>query len=177
MSVDPQTDDVMARSPRKLTDRVIDRDMWIDIAFIGIIMAAVTLIGMDMHLEGGLFTDRSIGGTHEFQMIEARTMGFTILVFAQLFNAIASRSARQSAFVGLFSNKVAVGGDRPVCRAAARGDLRAVPQLRVRHHAARTVGMGRVHLPRRGRTDRLGNLQGDHARHRPQARHYGITMP
>ena len=105
MGVDPQTDDVMACSPRKLTDRVIDRDMWIDIAFIGIIMAAVTLIGMDMHLEGGLFTDRSIGGTHEFQMIEARTMGFTILVFAQLFNAIASRSARQSAFVGLFSNK------------------------------------------------------------------------
>ena len=105
MGVDPQTDDVMARSPRKLTDRVIDRDMWCDIAFIGIIMAAVTLIGMDMHLEGGLFTDRSIGGTHEFQMIEARTMGFTILVFAQLFNAIASRSARQSAFVGLFSNK------------------------------------------------------------------------
>ncbi len=105
MGVDPQTDDVMARSPRKLTDRVIDRDMWIDIAFIGIIMAAVTLIGMDMHLEGGLFTDRSIGGTHEFQMIEARTMGFTILVFAQLFNAIASRSARRSAFVGLFSNK------------------------------------------------------------------------
>ena len=105
MGVDPQTDDVMARSPRKLTDRVIDRDMWIDIAFIGIIMATVTLIGMDMHLEGGLFTDRSIGGTHEFQMIEARTMGFTILVFAQLFNAIASRSARQSAFVGLFSNK------------------------------------------------------------------------
>ena len=105
MGVDPQTDDVMARSPRKLTDRVIDRDMWIDIAFIGIIMAAVTLIGMDMHLEGGLFTDRSIGGTHEFQMIEARTMGFTILVFAQLFNAIASRSARQSASVGLFSNK------------------------------------------------------------------------
>ena len=105
MGVDPQTDDVMARSPRKLTDRVIDRDMWIAIAFIGIIMAAVTLIGMDMHLEGGLFTDRSIGGTHEFQMIEARTMGFTILVFAQLFNAIASRSARQSAFVGLFSNK------------------------------------------------------------------------
>ena len=177
MGVDPQTDDVMARSPRKLTDRVIDRDMWIDIAFIGIIMAAVTLIGMDMHLEGGLFTDRSIGGTHEFQMIEARTMGFTILVFAQLFNAIASRSARQSAFVGLFSNKWLLGGDRPVCRAAARGDLRAVPQLRVRHHAARTVGMGRVHLPRRGRADRLGNLQGDHARHRPQARHHGITMP
>ena len=38
-------------------------------------------------------------------MVEARTMGFTILVFAQLFNALASRSHLQSAFVGLFSNK------------------------------------------------------------------------
>ncbi|KFI49568.1 cation-translocating P-type ATPase [Bifidobacterium biavatii] len=106
MGVDPQTDDVMARKPRKLTDRVIDKDMWIDIAFIGIIMAAVTLIGMDMHLAGGLFTDRSVDALgHDAQMTEARTMGFTILVFAQLFNALASRSARQSAFVGLFSNK------------------------------------------------------------------------
>lgn len=106
MGVDPQTDDVMARRPRRLTDRVIDKDMWIDIAFIGLIMAAVTLIGMDMHLAGGLFTDRSVDVLgHDAQMTEARTMGFTILVFAQLFNAIASRSSRQSAFVGLFSNK------------------------------------------------------------------------
>ena len=106
MGVDPQTDDVMARRPRRLTDRVIDKDMWIDIAFIGLIMAAVTLIGMDMHLAGGLFTDRSVDALgHDAQMTEARTMGFTILVFAQLFNAIASRSSRQSAFVGLFSNK------------------------------------------------------------------------
>lgn len=106
MGVDPQTDDVMDRRPRKLTDRVIDSSMWGDIIFIGVIMAAVTLIGMDMHLAGGLFTDRSVEALgHEAQMVEARTMGFTILVFAQLFNAIASRSPRQSAFVGLFSNK------------------------------------------------------------------------
>ena len=106
MGVDPQTEDVMNRQPRKLTDHVIDKDMWIDIAFIGIIMAAVTLIGMDMHLAGGLFTDRSVDALgHEAQLTEARTMGFTILVFGQLFNAIASRSARQSAFVGLFANK------------------------------------------------------------------------
>jgi potassium/sodium efflux P-type ATPase len=106
MGVDPQTDDVMGRSPRKLTDRVIDKSMWGDIVFIGVIMAVVTLIGMDMHLSGGLFTDRSVAALgHEEQMVEARTMGFTILVFAQLFNAVASRSALQSAFVGLFSNK------------------------------------------------------------------------
>ena len=106
MGVDPQTDDVMGRKPRRVTDRVIDASMWGDIVYIGIIMAIVTLIGMDMHLSGGLFTDRSVETVgHEAQMVEARTMGFTILVFAQLFNALASRSHLQSAFVGLFSNK------------------------------------------------------------------------
>ena len=106
MGVDPMTEDVMNRKPRKLTDRVIDGAMWGDIIYIGIIMAIVTLIGMDMHLMGGLFTDRSVDAMgHDAQMVEARTMGFTILVFAQLFNAIASRSHLQSAFVGLFSNK------------------------------------------------------------------------
>ncbi|MBT1175845.1 cation-translocating P-type ATPase [Bifidobacterium sp. LC6] len=106
MGVDPQTEDVMGRKPRKITDRVIDASMWGDIIYIGIIMAIVTLIGMDMHLAGGLFTDRSVAAIgHEAQMTEARTMGFTILVFAQLFNALASRSHLQSVFVGLFSNK------------------------------------------------------------------------
>ena len=106
MGVAPMTEDVMNRKPRKLTDRVIDGAMWGDIIYIGIIMAIVTLIGMDMHLTSGLFTDRSVDAMgHDAQMVEARTMGFTILVFAQLFNAIASRSHLQSAFVGLFSNK------------------------------------------------------------------------
>ncbi|MBH9971252.1 cation-translocating P-type ATPase [Bifidobacterium sp. W8109] len=105
MGVDPQTDDLMDRPPRSVNDRVIDRDMWVDIIYIGLVMAAVTLIGMDMHLSGGLFTDRSVQAIgHEAQIREARTMGFTILVFAQLFNALASRSSRKSAFQGLFSN-------------------------------------------------------------------------
>ena len=105
MGVDPQTDDLMDRPPRSVNDRVIDRDMWIDIIYIGLVMAVVTLIGMDMHLSGGLFTDRSVQAIgHEAQIREARTMGFTILVFAQLFNALASRSSRKSAFQGLFSN-------------------------------------------------------------------------
>ena len=105
MGVDPQTDDLMDRPPRSVNDRVIDRDMWVDIIYIGLVMAVVTLIGMDMHLSGGLFTDRSVQAIgHEAQIREARTMGFTILVFAQLFNALASRSSRKSAFQGLFSN-------------------------------------------------------------------------
>lgn len=106
MGVDPSTDDVMARKPRKLTDRVIDGRMWDDIIFIGVIMAVVTLVGMDMHLAGGLFADRSVAAIgHDAQMTEARTMGFTILVFAQMINALCSRSHDQSVFVGMFANK------------------------------------------------------------------------
>jgi magnesium-transporting ATPase (P-type) len=107
IGVDNQHIDIMSRRPRKLTDRVIDKEMWIDIIFVGIIMAAVTLIGMDMHLAGGLFTDRSTSNLdHIHQITEARTMGFTILVFAQLFNALASRSATVSAFKDFFQNRM-----------------------------------------------------------------------
>lgn len=110
MGVDGQTDDVMSRQPRKTTERVIDGPMWGDIAFIGIVMAIVTLIGMDLYLPGGIFTDGPAlatvaGRSHEQQMVMARTMGFTILVFAQLFNALASRSATKSAFSGMFTNR------------------------------------------------------------------------
>ncbi|WP_374220055.1 cation-translocating P-type ATPase [Alloscardovia macacae] len=105
MGVDGQTDDVMGRAPRKMTERVIDAAMWADIAFIGIVMAAVTLIGIDLYLPGGLVTDPAVLGVpHDEAIVQARTMGFTILVFAQLFNALASRSATQSAFSGLFTN-------------------------------------------------------------------------
>ena len=73
---------------------------------VGLLMAAVTLIGMDLYLPGGLLTDDSaVGAAHSEQIVMARTMGFTILVFAQLFNALAARSATQTAFKGLFSSK------------------------------------------------------------------------
>ena len=111
MGVDGQTDDVMARKPRKTSDRVIDGPMWGDIVFIGLVMAIVTLIGMDLYLPGGIFTDTSalkaagtLQASHDQQMVMARTMGFTILVFAQLFNSLASRSAVKSAFSKIFSN-------------------------------------------------------------------------
>lgn len=106
MGVDPTSDDVMERHPRSMKDNVIDRPMWGDIVFIGLVMAVVTLIGMDMHLSGGLFTDRSVEAIgHDAQMVEARTMGFTILVFAQMFNALASRSHLHSFFSHLFTNR------------------------------------------------------------------------
>ncbi|PWG60381.1 cation-translocating P-type ATPase [Bifidobacterium catulorum] len=105
MGVDPSIENVMNRRPRRPGDRVIDARMWSDVLVVGLLMAVVTLIGMDLYLPGGLLTDDSaMGATHDEQIVMARTMGFTILVFAQLFNALAARSATQSAFRGLFSN-------------------------------------------------------------------------
>jgi magnesium-transporting ATPase (P-type) len=102
MGVDPPPDNVMQRPPRRLTDRVIDGEMWLGIFFVGFVMAAVTLVALDLRLAGGL-----LGGSGEID--EARTMAFTTLVFAQLFNCFNARSDRTSAFYHLFTNRLLWG--------------------------------------------------------------------
>ncbi len=97
MGVDPPADDVMSRPPRRLTDRVIDAEMWRGIIWVGLVMAAVTLVALDLKLAGG-----ALGGSGH--IVEARTMAFTTLVFAQLFNCFNARSDRVSAFHHLFTN-------------------------------------------------------------------------
>ena len=98
MGVDPEDGDVMARKPRSPDDRIIDRHMWQRVAFIGVVMGAVTLLTIDLFLPGGL-----IAGTDSLEV--ARTAGFTTLVFAQLFNAFNARSDLHSAFDHPFNNK------------------------------------------------------------------------
>jgi len=97
MGVDPPPSDVMSRPPRRLTDRVIDREMQLGVLFVGAVMAAATLLTIDIKLPGGLFA-----GTADLD--HARTAGFTVLVLAQLFNCFNSRSERTSAFDHLFTN-------------------------------------------------------------------------
>jgi Ca2+-transporting ATPase len=96
--VDPPPRHVMRHPPRKLTDRVIDRQMQLGVFFVGLVMALVTLATIDLELPGGL-VEGSAG------LVEARTAGFTVLVLAQLFNTFNSRSERVSAFRGLFTNR------------------------------------------------------------------------
>jgi Ca2+-transporting ATPase len=98
MGVDPEIDDVMARAPRKLTDRAIDGRMWAGILSVGLVMALATLVTLDRFHPGGF-----IDGSDSLDV--ARTAGFTTLVFAQLFNAFNARSETTSAFHGLFSNR------------------------------------------------------------------------
>jgi calcium-translocating P-type ATPase len=98
LGVDAPPGDVMRRRPRRSTDRVIDREMWFGIVWVGLVMAAATLAALELRLPGGLFHG---SGTVD----EARTMAFTTLVLAQLFNCFNARSDRTSAFVGLFTNR------------------------------------------------------------------------
>ncbi len=102
LGVDPETEDVMARPPRRLDARVIDGRMWADVLTTGLVMAVATLLTIDLYLPGGL-----IAGLWPLEV--ARTAGFTVLVLAQLFNVFNARSATLSAFHGVFVNRWLVG--------------------------------------------------------------------
>ncbi len=97
MGVDPEIDDVMARPPRPVTDRVIDTRMWGTILLTGVVMGAATLFTLDLFLPGGL-----VNGTDSLEV--ARTAAFTTLVLTQLFNTLNARSETTSAFSRMFSN-------------------------------------------------------------------------
>lgn len=98
MGVDPEDGDVMGRRPRSPNERILDRHLWQRVFFIGLVMSAATLLTIDLLLPGGLFA-----GSDSLEV--ARTAGFTTLVFAQLFNALNSRSDVHSAFSHLFTNR------------------------------------------------------------------------
>jgi calcium-translocating P-type ATPase len=98
LGVDPSVENVMDRPPRTLTQRVIDRPMLTTILFVGVATAVVSLIAFDFALPGGLFEGSG-------DIATARTMTFTTLVLAQVFNAFTSRSDTISAFVDLFANR------------------------------------------------------------------------
>jgi magnesium-transporting ATPase (P-type) len=99
LGVDPSVENVMDLTPRGLTERVVDRPMLATIAVVGTTTALVGLIALDIELEGGM-----LGGSGDIET--ARTMAFTTVVLAQVFNALSSRSAHVSAFVHLFANRV-----------------------------------------------------------------------
>lgn len=98
LGIDPADADVMQQPPRPRNEGVITRSMWIGIFYVGMIVAAGTLLVLDASLPGGM-----IEGTGNLSY--AQTMAFTTLVFFSLFNVFNARSDERSAFRGLFSNK------------------------------------------------------------------------
>ena len=97
LGIDPADVDVMDQQPRPRGEGVITARMWRGILFVGVIMAAGTLLVLDASLPGGL-----IEGSGDLRY--AQTMAFMTIVFLSLFNVFNARSDEHSAFVGLFSN-------------------------------------------------------------------------
>jgi magnesium-transporting ATPase (P-type) len=102
LGVDPTPPDVMRVPPRRPGQGVFDARMWAGILWVGTVMAVVTLVAIDLRLPGGVF---EASGTVE----EGRTMAFTTLVVAQLFNCFNARSDRDTALRGLFANPLLWG--------------------------------------------------------------------
>ena len=102
MGVDPATDDLMARKPRHLNDRLIDARMVSSVIQTGLATAVLTLLTMDLYLPGGLIP---YSGPGTGNLTTARTAGFTVLVFTSLFTCFTARSDTASAWVGLFANR------------------------------------------------------------------------
>jgi Ca2+-transporting ATPase len=97
LGVDPPDRAIMNRRPRPRREGVITARMWAGILFVGVVMAAGTLLVLDASLPGGLIEG---SGTRRY----AQTMAFTTLVLFQLFNVFNARSDELSALDGLFSN-------------------------------------------------------------------------
>lgn len=98
LGVDPADPGIMKEPPRPREEGVITHSMWAGNLFTGLIMAVGTLFVLDASLPGGL-----IEGSGSLRY--AQTMAFNTVVFFSLFVVFNARSDKQSAFVGLFSNK------------------------------------------------------------------------
>ena len=104
MGVDPPDSDVMLRKPRALNERVIDWHMWAGVLEIGLVIAVVALLTMDMYLPGGIIPQID-APTGRGDIATARTAGFTVLVLAHLMQCFNARSETRSAFANLFTNR------------------------------------------------------------------------
>jgi Ca2+-transporting ATPase len=71
--------------------------MWRGIVYVGIVMAAATLLVLDGAMPGGLIEGH---GTLRY----GQTMAFNTLMLAQMFNVLNARSDVRSAVTHLFSN-------------------------------------------------------------------------
>jgi len=90
--MDPPEADILRRPPRAPTEPILGRAEWLNIAWTGVLQAAVVL---------GVF----VWGLRAGDVAEARSLAFTTLVFGELFRSFASRSRTKLFWeVGAFTN-------------------------------------------------------------------------
>jgi P-type Ca2+ transporter type 2C len=93
LGVDPYPTDIMERPPRNPREGVLSRD----ILFLIIVVAGILTVGT----LGIFFWERNEGA----DVVRARTVAFTTIVFFELFLVFAMRSPRQTIWkIGLFTN-------------------------------------------------------------------------
>ena len=90
--MDPATDDALRRPPRKPDEQILGRAEWANVAWIGSLEAAVTLTVFYWALRNR-------------DLLEARNLAFSVLVFGEVLRSFASRSRTKLFWeVGAFSN-------------------------------------------------------------------------
>ena len=95
--MDPAADDVLQRPPRAPDAPMLGRPEWLRVVVTGLLITATTLGAYVVELRGD-------------SLEHARTMAFSVLVFTQIFNAMAFRSLERVSFeVGVFSNPRLLG--------------------------------------------------------------------
>jgi len=95
LAVDPKSPDLMKQPPRRPDARLLDGGTLLAIGAQGLVLGAISL---------GAFA-YSLYGLHQ-EVDQARTVAFTVMVFAQLVHAFNCRSERLSLFqVGLWTNR------------------------------------------------------------------------
>jgi len=93
LAMEAKEEDVMNQPPRTPTEKMINRDMMLNIIYVGIFMAVGTL---------WVFTKEWNNG----EIVKARTLAFTTIAMFQVFNSLNCRSRTRSVFkLGLFTNK------------------------------------------------------------------------
>jgi len=97
LGVDPADEGLMHQPPRPVGEGVVTPRMWRGIVFVGVIMAAGTLLVLDASMSGGF-----IAGAGDLRY--GQTMAFTTLMLFQVFNVVNARSDERSAFAHLFTN-------------------------------------------------------------------------
>jgi len=95
--VDPPEQDVMKRPPRRSDEPILGRPEWSAIAFTAVLQTVATL---------GIFA----WALETRNLVEARNLAFSVIVFGELFRSFASRSTTRLFWeVGAFTNLALLG--------------------------------------------------------------------
>ncbi|MDR0789134.1 MAG: cation-transporting P-type ATPase [Bifidobacteriaceae bacterium] len=91
LGIDPSVEDVMARPPRSINDKIMNKSMWFDCVFYGLLFA-MGVLGV-----GAFAADHT-------NLLHIQTISFAAISFAEMTFVFISRSAKTTMFHSLFSN-------------------------------------------------------------------------